>query len=251
MTEDDRGNRSWTRSEAMYTDGSFLEASTGGDDADYKVSELERILRENQGLLPDGALRVADIGCGTGQTTNCLAKTLARLGWAPRVTGFDVHPSVDSLEAEENVRFVRADYLEEGEPCDLAVLFDVIEHIPGPLEFLRGVARKARFVALHIPLDNSVLSLARGMNRTNLTLPGHLVILDIPAALNIVTLSGLRPIDYLISPAFRAPSGRLTRGQKLLSPIRSALYRWNPYLLQRTLGGVSLTVLARSPLTHD
>jgi SAM-dependent methyltransferase len=237
-----------TTSEAMYRDGSFAAASQGHQDAEYKVRELEGLLRARASQLPDRIQRVADVGCGSGRTTLALAELLERLGHRDaRVTGFDLHPSVTSNPARERVDFQRRDFLECPERFDLVVLFDVIEHVPAPVDFLRAVAKKARFVALHIPLDGSALSLARNLNRANLDMPGHLLILDLPSAINLVTLSGLRPMDYALGPGFRAPSGQATRLQKSLLPARALLYKLSPYLLQRTLGGVSLSVLARSP----
>ncbi|RIK26940.1 MAG: hypothetical protein DCC55_39700 [Chloroflexi bacterium] len=162
------------------------------------------------------------------------------------VKGYDIHPAMKHLSGGKNVSFHYADFThtEPSDKADLVIMFDVIEHVPGPLGFLRAVSERARFVALHIPLDDSWLLGMRNLWKRNLLHPGHLLVLNVSSAINLLTFSGLRVEDYSLTPVFRAPFGTETRSQRLLNPIRRVLYRISPYVLQRTLGGVSLMVLA-------
>jgi SAM-dependent methyltransferase len=229
-----------------YLTGSFFSASKGYQDSDYKVAELKKIIKLN--ISEHLIKKVADVGCGAGHTTFAIQKMLSELFHFPLpVDGYDIHPQVDQFQDNANVRFFRQDFTQKDvQLYDLVILFDVIEHVPDPITFLKGVSSHGRYLVLHIPLDNSWMCGIRNLWRANLSHPGHLIILDVPTALNLLTFSGLRIRDYSLSPAFTAPSGKETRLQKILYPFRTLLYQISPYLLQQSLGGVSLTILAEN-----
>jgi len=231
-----------------YTTGAFHEHSSGAADAAFKVAQLVRLLRTQSEHHVPRLRRIADVGCGAGATTVELATALRGFG-VDMVDGYDLHPGINELPDRENVCFQRVDFATvDVIPYDLVVLFDVVEHVPDPIGFLRSAGARGRLVALHFPLDKSMFNGLRGEWRKKLKQPGHLICLDIPGALSVAAMAGLRSIDYLTTPVFRAPSGALTRNQKLLNPVRRTLYAVSPYLLQATLGGVGLMLLARSLL---
>lgn len=231
----------------LYLSGEFFQQSEGSKDAAYKIAQIEALLARNKNFLPQVINRVADVGCGTGATTHLLQDMIQDMtGVLPLVHGYDIHPFVSSLPRRSNIEFFSGDFCVAAEGTyDSAALLDVIEHVPDPIRFIRSVSRKARLMVFHIPLDDSILSLIRHLPRANLSFFGHLLVLDVAAAINLLTFSGLRVLDFEYSPVFRAPSGRQTRRQKLLGPFRALLYRLSPYLAQKLVGGVSLTVLAR------
>jgi len=245
---------SWV--DPYYSTGQFQDESDGFRDAAYKIVELQKLLessRQFPSLFP--LSRVADVGCGSGHTTFLLQAMCSQNGYGDNdiyIEGYDVHPAILNYQNNATVRFVRGDFCALDVPVfDLVVLFDVIEHIPAPVEFLRQVALRTRFVVLHIPLDDSIFSWLRNLPLENLRKPGHLLVMDSSTALNIVAMAGLRAMLFRFSPVFRAPSGSISRAQKLLNPLRTLLYYFNPYLLQKTLGGTSLMVLAASPKAWD
>ena len=94
-------------------------------------------------LLADGA-NVADIGCGTGHTTNLLARAFP----ASSFVGFDIaDDALDLARAEaqawglENVRFERADVAELTGTYDVVVAFDCIHDQARPADVLAAVRR--------------------------------------------------------------------------------------------------------------
>ena len=236
-----------------YSSGDFFNSSTGFKDAEFKVKELLSLLEHQKHEHELKIRRIADVGCGRGDTTIQLDKAFNNNTTNNvSIEGFDVYPEVMSISTTSpNVQFHYQDFCtlpENNELYDLVVLFDVIEHVPDPISFLKTVSKKTKAVALHIPLDNTWFGWLRLLPRTNLSHPGHLVILDVASALNLLTFAGLRTRDFAFTPVFRAPSGKVTRAQRLLNPFRRLLYALNPYLLHKSLGGVSLIVVAHTPI---
>jgi SAM-dependent methyltransferase len=234
----------------LYLQGEFYEKSTGSEDASYKVDELCQLIKCNPSCLPKRECRVADVGCGTGKTTFLLQGMINNYtGSLPLVDGYDIHPYISKFSDNDSIRFFAGDFCSLAKDVyDLVVLFDVIEHIIDPILFLKEVSAHTSLLAFHIPLDNSIFSLLRNLTRENLTLPGHILVLDLPAAINLLTFSGLRVLDYRYSPGFLSPSGGKTRLQRLMRPFRKVMYKISPYLTQKLLSGVSVTVLAWTPL---
>src|SRR5204863_519879 len=103
-------------------------------------------------------------------------------------------------------------------------------------------------VALHIPLDNSLVNALFNRFRRRLSYPKHILLLDVASALNLTTLSGIMPIDYSYTLGYMAPSGRMTPLQIASLPFRWTLSHISPWLASRTVGGVSLMVIRVTPL---
>lgn len=242
----DRNSKCGSIVDPFYRDGKFQSESNGEKDAQYKVSGLLELISNFPELLSQ-IKQVADVGCGTGKTTQLMQEALTRQGYSGiSYWGYDVHPVVNTFPKTENVRFVWDDFCLSDQEVDLVVLLDVLEHIPDPVGFLHKISERTSWLVCHIPLDASFFSGIRNLHRANLRHPGHLIVLDMPAALNIIAFGGFRSINYSYSPVFRAPSGQATLSQKILFPFRELLYRVSPFILQKTFGGVSLFVLAAS-----
>jgi SAM-dependent methyltransferase len=232
-----------------YTSGEYYQYGSGSNDAAFKVKYLETMLARNDENRALKIRHVADVGCGTGATTVLIRKMLMNQGYDAEIEGYDIHPYVNELPSQDKVTFHQKDFNTQLDKIfDLVVLFDVVEHIPDPIGWLHLVAQHTRLIALHIPLDNSILLGIRNLWQGNLKHPGHLIVLDIPAALNLLSFTGLKTLDYTCSPGFRAPSAQTTKMSKLMFPLRTILWSVSPFILQSTLGGVSLMVLAKTPL---
>ena len=216
----------------LYLKGDFYEKSAGGLDAAYKVNQLRQLLVRNQTIFATGNWHIADVGCGTGETTIQLHTMMNDLyGIEASVEGYDIHPYIKTREISDSIRYINGDFCQIADGIyDLVVLFDVIEHIPDPITFLKVVSGHARLLALHIPLDDSFLSWVRNLPREGLFHPGHILVFDLPAVINLLAYSGLRIQDYAFSPSFQAPSCKKSLSQKLLYPFRSVMYILSPYL---------------------
>lgn len=228
-----------------YRDGSyFAYHDRHSEDAEFKA---EAFLRFFIPLAQQRQWRVSsyvDVGCGAGRTVELVAKGLRANHFnVATVKGYDVSPHVNDLVSKE-VQFIQGDFSKGSDVASLITLFDVMEHVPAPVSFLREISERADIVVLHIPLDDTLGNLSRDRFRRLLNNPGHLVFLDVVGALNLIAMAGIRVVDYRYTFGFLAPSGHRTVLSRALLPVRWFLGKLSPWLLSKTLGGVSLLVVA-------
>lgn len=234
-----------TLTQDMYTSGAyFADPQRHSEDAGFKAREFAKLLASN----PDLDIRtLADVGCGSGALTIATVRLMQQAGrQLTSASAYDVSPHIKSLR-HPFIRFVHGDFTESHEFVDLVTLFDVVEHVPDPTTLLKQVARHTSFICLNIPLDASLDLSLRDLWRGNLRDPGHLIILDPAGALNLLAFAGLRVIDYRYTPSFQSCSGHKTALGKMAYLFRWILYSLSPWLVAKTLGGVSLMVLAQTP----
>jgi hypothetical protein len=143
------------------------------------------------------------------------------------------------------LEFKTADFLDDDIKVDLATLNDVLEHVSAPQELLAGVARRCRYVALHIPLDDRLSVLLTDHWNYRLEELGHISFWNAASALSMITAAGLLPLYCRYTAGFLWPSGRKRLLQWVALPIRLLLYGVSPGLTAATVGGVSLAVLCR------
>lgn len=225
----------------------FKDSGRHSEDAEFKANSFVNLFlrfAERNDLVIRSFI---DVGCGSGRIVEIVADTFRSNGFnLLEVKGYDVSPHVQNIEAE-GVEYVNADFCESDEFVDLVTLFDVFEHIPDPIEFLKLVSQRCRIVALHIPLDDSLNNAIRNRFRSKLKNPGHLIFMDSIFALNLLALAGLRVMDYEYTVGFLAPSGHSSTLSKVAIPFRYLLLKISPWLLSKTIGGVSLVVIAATP----
>lgn len=233
---------------AEYSSGRyFTDQQRHQEDADFKAAQFAQLWQRFRLMSSLPVHSYYDVGCGSGAIVVRVHAALERAGCRlTKVKGYDVSPHVCGL-TNANVTYVHGDFSQADDCADLVTLFDVIEHIPGPLQYLAAVGERCQVLALHIPLDYSLNTAWRNLFRAKLQNPGHLLFLDAAAALNLLTLAGLRVVDYEYTFAFAAPSGRQTWLNRLVYPLRWALAHLSPWLLSKLLGGASLLVIALTP----
>lgn len=246
--EHQKGMHTGSIIDPSYTEGKyFADAQRHSEDAVFKTKNfLKLFLRfTKQHSLPVQSF--ADIGCGSGDIIKLIADALKADGFASAsFRGYDVSPHVLKIR-REGVEYINADFCKSETFVDVATLFDVFEHVPDTLRFIKHVAERCKIIGFHIPLDDSLNYAMRNRFRRRLQDPGHLISLNTVSALNLLALSGLRVVDYEYTFSFLAPSGHKTPLQKLLFPLRCLLAKISPWLLSRTFGGASLMVIAYTP----
>lgn len=217
-------------------------------DGPFKARQLRQLIE----AIPDkeSITSYADVGCGDGSTLTCIRKELCEAGFPiRRVAGYDISPFPDGLEqAHPEIEFIHGDFFESGEDFDLITLNDVIEHVGAPQDFLSRIGMRARYVALHIPLDDRLIVLLTNQYNYRLQDVGHLSFWNPSSAINLLTSAGFLPLHCRVTPGFLAPSSRERVLQWLALPVRALGWLISPGLTAITVGGVSLAVLCRTQL---
>jgi 2-polyprenyl-3-methyl-5-hydroxy-6-metoxy-1,4-benzoquinol methylase len=185
-----------------------------------------------------------DVGCGSGDIVKMIADSLRVNGFdSVSFKAYDVSPHVLNIK-NEGVEYIYGDFSKSDEFVDVVTLFDVFEHVPDTIEFLKSISQRCKIIGFHIPMDYSLNFAIRNMFHSSLHNPGHIVFMDITLALNLLALSGLRVVDYEYTFGFFAPSGHSTMLSKIVFPLRYILAKISPWLLSKTFGGASLIVIA-------
>jgi SAM-dependent methyltransferase len=225
----------------------FSDVRRHSEDARFKADNFLKVFLR---VVEQNNLTISsfvDVGCGSGDIVKMIADSLnANRSDLIEFKAYDVSPHVQNIR-NKGVEYVYGDFCESDEFVDVATLFDVFEHVPDTIEFIKTVSKRCKIIGLHIPLDNSINDAMRNRFRLKLQNPGHLVFMDSVSALNLLALSGLRVVDYEYSFGFFAPSGHRTVLSKTVFPLRYLLAKISPWLLSKTLGGASLIVVAITP----
>lgn len=226
----------------------FADTQRHSEDAKFKADNFLKLFLRFATQMKPVVQSFVDVGCGSGDIVKRISDSLRSNGYnATDFKAYDVSPHVQHIR-HDGIKFILGDFCATQECVDVVTLFDVFEHVPGPVQFIQSVAQRCRIIGFHIPLDNSFNVAARNMFRAKLHDPGHLVFLDTASALNLLAMAGLQVVDYEYTFAFKAPSGHRTVTSKLLYPLRSLVAGISPWMLSKTLGGASLMVIALTPL---
>lgn len=227
----------------IYSDGTYFRNNPDWhvDDSAWKASHIAAILARN-GVEPG---TVCEIGCGAGEVLRSLA---GRMPAATRFVGYDISPDAYRLcapKAGGNLEFRLGNLLAEDAHFDLAMAIDVFEHVEDYFDFLRRLRTKARFKVFHIPLDLSALALVRGRPLMEARRSvGHIHYFDKDTALAALEDTGYEVMDWRYTCG-RTELPNVGWKTRMLKAPRQALFRMNPDMAARALGGYSLLALAR------
>jgi SAM-dependent methyltransferase len=211
------------------------------EDSPWKASQIMELLGRNKINFK----KVAEIGCGAGGVVKALAN---QVGEGRQFTGFDISPEAIGLaekHRQPGLSFSCEDMLVSSEYYDLLLVIDVIEHIPDYLGFTAKCQTKARYKIYHIPLDIHVSSVLRARFVVGRRTVGHLHYFSAESALDTLTDTGHKVIDYMytdggVALAKLHPSFRRT----LANLPRQLIGFFSKKLSARWFGGYSLLVLA-------
>ena len=226
-----------------YLNGDYAQKNPDWDSADagWKARKLNQLLLDHK-CRP---LSIVEIGCGSGAILAELRQFFPQASLA----GFDIAPEAarfwEKTTALE-IRLELADYLELEEPIpDLVLVFDVLEHLGNPWEFLAQLRHRSKLVAIHFPLDLSAASVLREAPLLHVREKvGHLHYFTRRLALSLLEESGFEIVDARYTgAALDAPQRSFKT--KFVGWVRRLVYAVNRDLGARLLGGETLIVLAR------
>jgi SAM-dependent methyltransferase len=185
-----------------------------------------------------------DVGCGTGE----LLEVARDRGW--NVTGLD--PVADQAEHARSERKldVRTATLEEfgtpPEPYDVVTAFHVLEHMPEPVEFARGLAKLARpggLLMVEVPNFDSRERKVRGPRWGHLKPLEHLVHYTPETLRRTLEAAGLERVSARTATWLGPPQSLREATQGLAQP---RLERWlAPLSPRRSVEGQSVRVPGR------
>jgi SAM-dependent methyltransferase len=225
---------------SLYTSGEYASKNPDWhlEHSPWKAAQVRKML-EKQAIKPS---RIAEVGCGAG---GILEELRNKLEPSPECVGYEISPHAYKLAQQREATGLHfclgTPSLEDGQ-FDVVMAMDVLEHVEDYLGFIRGLKSLARWKILHIPLDLSVVSLAKpiylNMAREHV---GHLHYFTRETALASVEQAGLVVRDWFYT-SVEMDQG--VHGRKRLHSLRKAMFRWKPELAVRWLGGFSVLVLA-------
>jgi cyclopropane fatty-acyl-phospholipid synthase-like methyltransferase len=227
----------------IYTEGEYLtrNESWHTEDSPWKADHIMRIMEKNT-IRPS---TVCEIGCGAGEILNQLQ---AKLPAGIKYYGYEISPQAFEKalpRAKQGLTFLLKDMLEEDVFYDVALIIDVIEHVPDFYSFLQKVKTKATYKIFHIPLDLSVQTVWRSKpilaGRKQV---GHIHYFTKETALAALGDMGYTIIDHFYTAGMVEIPGKSFQ-TKLLNWPRRLLFGMNQDFAARLLGGYSLMVLAK------
>lgn len=211
------------------------------EDSAWKARQVLHMLRRHR-LRPN---TVCEVGCGAGEILSELQRSMDE---ECRFWGYEISPQAYALcrqRGNDRLRFKLMDLTQEEDVCfDVLLLIDIIEHLEDYFAFLRSVKAKGTYKLLHVPLEFSGPTVARGQIVGDLRATyGHLHFFSKQLILAVLNDVGYRVLDWFYTTASLDFPPRSTNAA-LMRPLRRLLFGWRRDLAARLLGGFSLMVLA-------
>jgi SAM-dependent methyltransferase len=234
--------RATTDPTEIYADGRYLENNDDwhARESPWKAEQIKRILDKNH-VAP---ATVCEVGCGAGQILIELSRVMPETTF----TGYELSPqafALSSPKANERVSYRFANILDEEVKYETLLCIDVFEHVEDYYGFLRGLRKKADYAVFHIPLEVNASTTLRGRYDFARDSVGHIHYFTAETAIATLKACGYGIIDRRYTPLFTAMNGHRI-GEAMARLPRRVLWQISPKLLERTLGGVSMIVLAKT-----
>jgi SAM-dependent methyltransferase len=232
------GAQTIAQAESIYQNGEYLAKNKDWHAAEspWKAQNILTILQKNKVSFES----VVEVGCGAGQILTELKDAMPD----KQFTGFDISQQASTLwksQADNGVRYVLGDFLADRQAYDLLLLMDVFEHVSDYLGFLKELSSRARYFVFHIPLDMNMIMLAKDEHLALRERIGHLHYFSRSTAEATLQDAGYRVMDWFYTADCDLPGH-----ERRINPLRKALFKINPDMTVKTLGGWSMMVLAES-----
>ena len=150
----------------IYRDGTYLSnnPTLHGEDSDYKFAYIRQLLSRCAFAGP--SVHILDVGGGCGGIAALVCEQLAQQGLQVECHAFDLSPAMLEQQRVNNPynTLATSDFAQIREQrYDLALLIDVIEHIPdnGPLADV--VDHISRHVIYNIPIERNLFDWLRNL----------------------------------------------------------------------------------------
>jgi SAM-dependent methyltransferase len=241
---------------AIYRDGTYLRnnPTLHGEDSEYKFAYIQQLLARCAFAGP--SVRVLDIGGGSGGIAALVCQHLVNQGLQVECHAFDLSPEMLAQQRANNPynTLATSDFGQiRKQRYDLALLIDVIEHIPDNGPVADDVDQIAQHIIYNIPIERNLVDWLRNlyMKRRYYALQteslGHVHFYSYGGAKRFVRAHH-RPIDWIFPdypshllesdfPDYVAQRTNRLRGLEL--SISRLIYRFlkplSPWLIQGSL----------------
>lgn len=228
----------------IYKDGTYLKNNPtwDADDAAFKATKIISLLSKHNIPLTS----ICEAGCGSGEI---LVQLNAKLPSGVKFLGLDISRDAINIAKKKEtlqIQFELKDLTTDpsNQYFDLLLVIDVIEHVEDYFKFLRALIPKSRYTIFHIPLDMCMWSLFREkMLIEAKERVGHIHVFTEDFIKSVLNDCGYRIIDQIYTePIFKPQSVK----QKIVEFIRSILFRLNRRFCSKTIGGMSILILAEN-----
>ncbi len=212
------------------------------EDSYWKASQIFKLVKRNS-LTPKS---IVEIGCGAGEILKQLQHLLVEKNVL--MEGYDISPDAYELSKTRenaNLKFFREDLLEKSNAYfDLCLVIDVFEHVENDIDFVRKCGSKAFHKIYHIPLDLHVSALLRNKLIDARNQVGHIHYYTKETALATISDAGQEILDYFFTHGSLELNKKNLK-TKIANLFRRFLFKINPDLAVRLIGGYSLIVLSK------
>ncbi len=151
----------------IYVDGTYIQnnPSLHEEDSLYKFAYIRELL---QGMtFPGKRIRILDVGGGAGAISADVCRLLSQAQIEVECHAFDLSQEMLSVQKGNNpfITLATSDFeeIKNSGNYDLALLIDVIEHIPDNEKFADEIDRLARFIIYNIPTERNLLDWLRNL----------------------------------------------------------------------------------------
>jgi hypothetical protein len=231
-----------------YTDGTYWNQRKGFR-SDYKVPLLTKTM-EQAGVAIRDNTRIVEVGCGNGAFLWPFSESLAQRNVFPELHGIDIaENAIVEARASSGLNpptFSCTTIEQHSAEYDIALLVDVLEHVPCPFEFLTHAGRLAPVLFIHLPIEHSFLHLLTHRPTASYRAYRHLHFFSIESATLLLEAAGWRIVTLRHSAAdsatLRLPASRLLMWSRYL---RYLAYKAAPGFTAIACGGSVTFACAR------
>jgi SAM-dependent methyltransferase len=149
----------------IYNSGEYIEHNPNlhQEDSLYKMRYIKSMLEAVS--WPSRSIRVLDVGGGAGTIGFLVCEWFISNGFSVDFWALDLSESMLAIQRANNPHIIetRVGELEQldGNSFDLALVIDVIEHVPGHHEFSEKLNNLTDYVIYNIPTEKNLLDIFR------------------------------------------------------------------------------------------
>ena len=214
------------------------------EDADRKVNELLEVMACVRCFK-----EVMELGCGAGSVLTTFSK---RLG-INKVLGADLSKNILTFAKGKNPEpvYIQSDIAHlpfKNGSMELALVIDVLEHVPEPDQVLREITRVSEYLILRLPLDDYFSRFRRMFKSDSQSSVGHISYFTFSEMRSILTENHMRLLSYFTSYVREDCCKSRFSIQRVISLFRRT-FRWLPIGVYRNLFSTNCVALCASRVT--